>query len=102
MPSGATYEKRRWAISGRLDSRRPRGRRSRIPGAGSSRLEVLASLPESQSTLEQAFEIRLGLRPVLTQLGEAPQALKPVPKLKAKHAALLSGMRKVRVGGVEQ
>ena len=29
-------------------------------------LGVLEALPESQSTLEQAFEIRLELRPVLT------------------------------------
>ena len=33
-------------------------------------LGVLATLPESRSNLEQAFEIRLELRPVLTQLGE--------------------------------
>ena len=33
-------------------------------------LGVLEALPESQSTLEQAFEIRLELRPVLAQLGE--------------------------------
>ena len=34
-------------------------------------LGVLAALPESPSTLEQAFEIRLELRPVLVQLGES-------------------------------
>jgi tetratricopeptide (TPR) repeat protein len=33
-------------------------------------LGVLGALPESQSTLEQAFEIRLELRSVLVQLGE--------------------------------
>ncbi len=33
-------------------------------------LGALDALPESQSTLEQAFEIRLELRPVLNQLGE--------------------------------
>jgi tetratricopeptide (TPR) repeat protein len=33
-------------------------------------LGVLEVLPESPSTLEQAFEIRLELRPVLVQLGE--------------------------------
>jgi predicted ATPase len=38
-------------------------------------LEALATLPESQSTLEQAFEIRLKLRPVLNLLGEVRQAL---------------------------
>ena len=38
-------------------------------------LDVLAALPESQSTLEQAFEIRLELRAALTQLGEGRRAL---------------------------
>jgi tetratricopeptide (TPR) repeat protein len=33
-------------------------------------LGVLEALPESQATLEQAFEIRLELRPVLSLLGE--------------------------------
>ncbi len=33
-------------------------------------LGTLETLPESQSTLEEAFEIRLALRSVLTQLGE--------------------------------
>jgi tetratricopeptide (TPR) repeat protein len=36
---------------------------------------VVEGLPESQSTLEQAFEIRLDLRPVLVQLGEIRLAL---------------------------
>jgi tetratricopeptide (TPR) repeat protein len=34
-------------------------------------LDLLEALPESRSTLEEAFEIRLELRPVLTMLGEA-------------------------------
>jgi len=33
-------------------------------------LGILNALPESQSTLEQGFEIRLEMRPVLNQLGE--------------------------------
>jgi tetratricopeptide (TPR) repeat protein len=33
-------------------------------------LDILKALPESQARLEQAFEIRLELRPVLRQLGE--------------------------------
>jgi tetratricopeptide (TPR) repeat protein len=33
-------------------------------------LDVLKALPESRATLEQAFKIRLELRPVLRQLGE--------------------------------
>lgn len=36
-------------------------------------LSILKSLPETQATLEQAFEIRFELRPVLRQLGEARQ-----------------------------
>src|SRR5262249_30172991 len=39
-------------------------------------LGVLEALPESQSTLEQAFEICLELRPVLVQLGEVRRRLK--------------------------
>jgi tetratricopeptide (TPR) repeat protein len=38
-------------------------------------LGVLEALPESRSTLEKAFDIRLELRPVLNQLGEARQVL---------------------------
>jgi class 3 adenylate cyclase/tetratricopeptide (TPR) repeat protein len=38
-------------------------------------LGVLEALPESRSTLEQAFETRLELRPVLHQLGEARRLL---------------------------
>jgi class 3 adenylate cyclase/tetratricopeptide (TPR) repeat protein len=38
-------------------------------------LGVLKALPESQAALEQAFEIRLELRPVLRQLGDSRQML---------------------------
>lgn len=38
-------------------------------------LRTVGALPESQATLEQAFEIRLELRPVLRQLGEGRQML---------------------------
>src|SRR5215467_15524213 len=38
-------------------------------------LGVLEGLPESPSTLEQGFEIRLALRPVLAQLDEVPRML---------------------------
>ena len=38
-------------------------------------LEVLEALPESPSTLEQGFDIRLELRPVLFQLGEIRRVL---------------------------
>ena len=52
--------------------------RSALPDARAGfeqALGVLEALPESRSTLEQAFEIRLELRPVLTLLGEVRQAL---------------------------
>jgi class 3 adenylate cyclase/tetratricopeptide (TPR) repeat protein len=38
-------------------------------------LTILKTLPESHDTLEQSFEIRLELRPVLRQLGEGQQML---------------------------
>jgi tetratricopeptide (TPR) repeat protein len=38
-------------------------------------LVALQKLPESQSTLEAGFDIRLDLRPILVQLGEARQQL---------------------------
>jgi class 3 adenylate cyclase/tetratricopeptide (TPR) repeat protein len=38
-------------------------------------LHVLKELPESQSTLEQGFDLRLELRPVLSQLGEGQRML---------------------------
>jgi class 3 adenylate cyclase/tetratricopeptide (TPR) repeat protein len=38
-------------------------------------LDILKSLPESQAAMEQAFDIRLELRPVLRQLGEVRQML---------------------------
>jgi tetratricopeptide (TPR) repeat protein len=38
-------------------------------------LGVLQILPESHSTLEQGFEVRLELRPVLNMLGEVPRTL---------------------------
>jgi class 3 adenylate cyclase/tetratricopeptide (TPR) repeat protein len=38
-------------------------------------LDVLKSLPETQSALERAFETRLELRPVLNQLGEVRRML---------------------------
>ena len=57
------------------------GARSALPDARGwfeQALSVLEALPESQATLEQAFEIRLELRPVLTLLGEGRRALERV------------------------
>src|SRR5262249_40277856 len=38
-------------------------------------LSVLAEMPESRSTLEHGFDLRLELRPVLSQLGEVRRSL---------------------------
>jgi class 3 adenylate cyclase/tetratricopeptide (TPR) repeat protein len=46
-------------------------------------LGMLEELPESPSTLEQAFEIRLELRPVLVQLGEIRRALERLREAEA-------------------
>jgi tetratricopeptide (TPR) repeat protein len=62
-----------WLKAGRLASARSANREA--TKSFERALSVLESLPESPSTLEQAFEIRLELRPVLTQLGEIRQAL---------------------------
>jgi hypothetical protein len=49
-------------------------------------LDALAALPESQATREQAFEIRLELSPVLSQLGEVRRSREPLLQ-----AAMLAG-----------
>src|SRR5262249_25162857 len=52
-------------------------------------LDVLKALPESQAALEQAFEVRLELRPVLRQLGEVRQMLEHL-----REAEVLAGRLK--------
>ena len=79
--SAANCGRRPCTISGRRAPRRPRGRRSTDARAWFEQaLGALETLPESRSTLEQAFEIRLELRPVLTQLGEFRRALELPPR----------------------
>jgi len=46
-------------------------------------MDVLKALPESRATLEQAFKIRLELRPVLRQLGEGQQMLEHLREAEA-------------------
>ena len=46
-------------------------------------LDILKTLPESEATLEQGFEIRLELRPVLRQLGEGQQMLEQLREAEA-------------------
>jgi tetratricopeptide (TPR) repeat protein len=52
-------------------------------------LDALKALPESQAALEQAFEVRLELRPVLRQLGEVRQMLEHL-----REAEILAGRLK--------
>jgi class 3 adenylate cyclase/tetratricopeptide (TPR) repeat protein len=60
-------------------------------------LDILKSLPESQATLEQAFEIRLELRPVLRQLGEGRQMLNHLREAEAISGRLKDDLRRGRV-----
>jgi DNA-binding NtrC family response regulator/tetratricopeptide (TPR) repeat protein len=60
-------------------------------------LDVLKALPESPSTLEQAFEIRLGLRPVLSQLGEVRQMLERLREAETLAEVLNDDARRGRI-----
>jgi class 3 adenylate cyclase/tetratricopeptide (TPR) repeat protein len=60
-------------------------------------LDVLKSLPESQAAMEQAFEIRLELRPVLRQLGEGRQMLQHLREAEAISERLKDDLRRGRV-----
>jgi class 3 adenylate cyclase/tetratricopeptide (TPR) repeat protein len=60
-------------------------------------LGVLETLPESPSTLEQAFEVRLELRPVLSALGEIRRALERLREAEAFAERLNDDRRRGRV-----
>jgi class 3 adenylate cyclase/tetratricopeptide (TPR) repeat protein len=60
-------------------------------------LDVLEALPESQSTLEQGFEIRLELRPVLNQLGEGRRLLERLREAEVLAERLNDGRRRGQV-----
>jgi class 3 adenylate cyclase/tetratricopeptide (TPR) repeat protein len=60
-------------------------------------LGVLEALPESQATLEQAFEIRLELRWVLNQLGEVRRALERLRETEILAERLNDDRRRSRV-----
>jgi tetratricopeptide (TPR) repeat protein len=60
-------------------------------------LGVLEALPESQSTLEQAFETRLELRPVLVQLGEVRRSLELLREAESLAEKLNDDPRRGRV-----
>ena len=61
-------------------------------------LDALELLPESRTNSEQAFEIRLELRPVLIQLGEYRQALERLREAEALAERLNDDHRRGRVG----
>src|SRR5262249_41188967 len=58
---------------------------------------VLETLPETSSSLEQAIDIRLQLRPVLTQLGEARAMLQPLAQAESLAGRLNDEVRRGRV-----
>jgi class 3 adenylate cyclase len=60
-------------------------------------LGVIEALPESQATLEQAFDMRLELRPVLTQLGDVPSLLERLREAEALAERLSDDRRRGRV-----
>ena len=60
-------------------------------------LEILKSLPETETTLEQRFEIHLDLRPVLRQLGEGQQMLQHLREAEAISEVLKDDLRRGRV-----
>jgi class 3 adenylate cyclase/tetratricopeptide (TPR) repeat protein len=60
-------------------------------------LDILKSLRESEAALEDAFEIRLELRPVLRQLGEARQMLEHLREAEAISERLKDDLRRGRV-----
>jgi tetratricopeptide (TPR) repeat protein len=74
--------------------------RSALPDARAcfeEALGVLEALPKSRAALEQAFEIRLELRPVLRQLGEGPQMLEHLREAKALAERLEDDRRRGQV-----
>jgi class 3 adenylate cyclase/tetratricopeptide (TPR) repeat protein len=74
--------------------------RSALPDARAwfeQALGVLEALPENQATLEQAFEIRLELRPMLTQLGEGRRGLERMREAEALAERLNDDRRRGRV-----
>ena len=74
--SGASSRKRRCITCDRPASEQSNARHSRkLLRDSTRRLDILNSLPDSQSNLEQAFDIRLDLRPVLNPLGETRKSL---------------------------
>ena len=78
-----------------------RDRHSRKPGSWFEQaLGVLATLPEGSTTLEQGFDIRLELRPLLGQLGEYRRVMERLREAEAIAEALDDDRRRSRVCAV--
>src|SRR5215813_2466028 len=84
-----------WLKAGRLAS----ARSANLEAAKSfeQALHVLEALPESQSTLEQGFELRLELRLVLSQLGKGQRMLECLREAEAIAERLNDDRRRCRV-----
>jgi predicted ATPase/class 3 adenylate cyclase len=84
-----------WLKAGRLAS----ARSANLEAAKSfeQALHVLEALPESQSTLEQGFELRLELRVVLSQLGTGQRMLECLREAEALAERLNDDRRRGRV-----
>jgi class 3 adenylate cyclase/tetratricopeptide (TPR) repeat protein len=63
-------------------------------------LNVLKTLPENQTTMQQAFELRVELRPVLRQLGEVRQMLEHLREAETLAEHLKDDRRRGRVCGL--
>jgi class 3 adenylate cyclase/tetratricopeptide (TPR) repeat protein len=63
-------------------------------------LDILKSLPENQTTLEQAFDIRLELRAVLRQLGEVRRMLEYLREAEVLSEQLKDDRRRGRACGI--
>src|SRR5215468_7688183 len=84
-----------WLKAGRLAS----ARSANLEAAKSfeQALHILKALPESQSTLEQGFELRLELRLVLSQLGKGQRMLECLREAEALAERLNDDRRRCRV-----
>jgi class 3 adenylate cyclase/DNA-binding SARP family transcriptional activator len=84
-----------WLKAGRLAS--ARSANGEAVKSFERALAILASFPESQSALEQAFDIRLELRPALNHLGEVQRARQILREAEALADRLNDDRRRVQV-----
>nr|WP_246669600.1 BTAD domain-containing putative transcriptional regulator [Bradyrhizobium sp. KBS0725] len=86
-----------WRKAGQLATARSAGREAVT--FFEQALHLLRTLPESQSALEQGFDIRLELRPVLLELGRGPRILECLGEAEALAERLNDDRRRARVYG---